>query len=131
MLIRVYTDGSCFGNPGSGGWGVIFVSDKGIEKMSGSDEYTTNNKMELLAVIKAIRKIKRDSAHKNNTYEIYSDSAYVINAITKGWLDKWKLNGWKTSDGKDIKKIDSYPNWDIESKINQNCIYFSKENPYK
>lgn len=103
MLIKVYTDGSCFGNPGPGGWGAIFVSNKGLEKMSGSDKYTTNNKMELFAVIKAIKKIKKDSTHKNNTYEIYSDSAYVINAITKGWLEKWKTNGWKTSDGKDVK----------------------------
>ena len=94
MLIKVYTDGSCFGNPGPGGWGVIFVSDKGLEKMSGSDKYTTNNKMEYILC---------ERCHKNNTYEIYSDSAYVINAITKGWLEKWKTNGWKTSDGKDVK----------------------------
>lgn len=112
MLIRIYTDGACSGNPGPGGWGVVFISDKGIEKLSGSEKQTTNNRMELIAVVKALCKIRKDQRHKNNSYEIYSDSAYVINAINNNWIKNWKANGWKTVKGTEIKNKDLWVRFD-------------------
>lgn len=110
MVLRIYTDGACSGNPGPGGWAVVFNKNEECETLCGSEENTTNNRMELLAVIKALEKIKeekRDNKLKNySSFEIYSDSAYVVNAIVKGWLYAWKLNGWRTSRGEEIKNKD-------------------------
>lgn len=91
--VDIYTDGSCRCNPGPGGWGAILVYN-GIEKeLSGGEADTTNNRMELTAVIKALQALKE-------TCEITltSDSKYVIDAITNGWAESWKANGWKKAD---------------------------------
>jgi len=96
MDFFVYTDGSCKGNPGKGGYaykaydelGEIWVSGNGSEKE------TTNNKMELTAAIEAIKNI--DKLYENYTIKIFSDSAYMVNCFKDGWIDKWKENGWKT-----------------------------------
>ena len=96
--VTIYTDGACSGNPGKGGWGAILICS-GIEKeISGAKMETTNNQMELTAPIEALKLLKRPCKVK-----IYSDSAYLINAFTQGWIYNWFKNGWKTSDKKDVK----------------------------
>lgn len=106
MLIRIYTDGACSENPGPGGWAYVFNSEEECKTNAGYELSTTNNRMELMAVLNALNKIEDISKHKNNEYEIYSDSAYVVNSINNCWLTKWKLNGWKTTQGSDIKNKD-------------------------
>ena len=92
--IILYTDGACSGNPGLGGWGAILMY-KGIEKvLSGGETLTTNNRMELTAVIEGLKAIKEGCK-----VDIYSDSAYVVNAFLQGWVDNWQKNGWKSSKG--------------------------------
>lgn len=114
MLVRVYTDGACSKNPGPGGWAMVFNFDKVCMINTGREKETTNNRMELTAVMKALEKMDALSKHKNHEYELYSDSAYVVNSINNCWLVKWKMNGWKTTKGSDIKnkdlwlKIDKY-----------------------
>ncbi len=99
--VDIYTDGACLGNPGPGGWAfVIKYNAKKIEKFSGSVKYTTNNKMELTAAIKAIKFFK-----KKMIINIYTDSKYLKDGITI-WIKKWKLNGWKTSNKKKVKNSD-------------------------
>ena len=105
MQIRVYTDGACSGNPGPGGWAMVVNTDKQCKTYGGYAIQTTNNRMELTAVNQSLKMI---SKHKvdGDVFEIYSDSAYVINAITKKWLHGWLTNGWKTKTGNDIKNRD-------------------------
>ncbi|MGN1227345.1 MAG: ribonuclease HI [Christensenellales bacterium] len=99
--IEIYTDGSCLNNPGNGGWAGILMYN-GTEKcICGAERNTTNNRMELMAVIKSIECLKE----KCNV-NIYSDSSYVINAFENGWLDKWEKNNWKTSTNKDVLNRD-------------------------
>ena len=91
--VEIFTDGACQGNPGPGGWGAI-LRYKGTEKeISGGDPDTTNNRMELTAVIEALRLLKEPCQ-----VTVYSDSQYVCNGITKGWAKSWKSKGWKKSD---------------------------------
>ena len=92
--IYLYTDGAASGNPGPGGYGIV-LKCAGIQKeMSGGFAMTTNNRMELLAVIKGLEAIKWQNAEVH----VYSDSSYVVNAINKGWLRNWQKNGWKKAD---------------------------------
>ncbi len=94
-LVTIYTDGACSGNPGPGGWGAI-LSYKGAEKeLSGGEAQTTNNRMELTAVIKALSALKESCI-----VELYSDSKYVIDALEKGWALGWRKKGWVKSDKK-------------------------------
>lgn len=87
--IELYTDGACSGNPGPGGWGCVLIY-KGIEKeLSGGEAQTTNNRMELMAVIKGLEALKESCA-----VTLYSDSKYVIDALTLGWAAKWRAAGW-------------------------------------
>ena len=91
MKYKIYTDGACTGNPGPGGWGaVIFDQDDKQRNISGSEKNTTNNRMELLAAIMSLKKIK-----SNSEVIIFTDSTYVKNGITE-WMKNWKKNGWKT-----------------------------------
>ena len=90
-MIKIFTDGSCLNNPGNGGWAAIINDDGNIVKVSGSEKKTTNNKMELMAPIKALQKINKDVQ-----IEIYTDSQYVKLGITE-WIHKWKKNNWQTS----------------------------------
>lgn len=93
--IDIYTDGACSGNPGPGGWGAI-LRYNGVEKeLSGSLAETTNNRMELTAVISALGALKEPCE-----VTVYTDSKYVCDAITKGWVYSWKRNGWKKADKK-------------------------------
>ena len=98
MKYKIYTDGACSGNPGPGGWAaIIIINEKIINEISGSEKNTTNNKMELLAPIKAIEKFK-----KKSKISIFTDSTYVRDGITT-WRKKWEKNGWKTASKKPVK----------------------------
>jgi ribonuclease HI len=99
-VVRIYTDGACKGNPGPGGWGALLRSGERERELFGGDPATTNNRMELTAVIRALAALKRPSV-----VEIYTDSQYVRNGITE-WLTQWKRRGWRTADGKPVKNID-------------------------
>lgn len=93
--VEIFTDGACSGNPGPGGWGAI-LKYNGVEKeLSGGERSTTNNRMELTAVITALSALKEPCE-----VELYSDSKYIIDAVTKGWAAKWQANGWVKSDKK-------------------------------
>ena len=96
-MIKVYTDGSCLENPGKGGWAAIIINDSGRIEIKGSKENTTNNQMELTAPIMALKKIPQGSK-----VQIFTDSKYVKSGITE-WIHKWKKNGWKTADKKEVK----------------------------
>ncbi len=99
--VILYTDGACSGNPGPGGYGAIIIYN-GVEKeVSGGEKETTNNKMELMAVIKGLEMLKEPCE-----VDIYSDSAYVVNSIEKGWIYTWQKNGWKKADKSKVKNID-------------------------
>ena len=99
--VTIYTDGACSGNPGVGGWGaVLFYRDEKRE-ISGYEENTTNNKMELTAAIKALERLKEPCE-----VELYSDSAYLVNAFLEGWLTKWQMNGFKSSNKKPVQNVD-------------------------
>jgi ribonuclease HI len=99
--VVIYTDGACSGNPGPGGWAAI-LSYKGIEKeIYGFEENTTNNRMELMAPIKALEMLKERCSVK-----IYTDSAYLFNAFDKGWINKWQQHGWQTSDKQPVVNQD-------------------------
>ena len=99
-MITIYTDGSCLTNPGNGGWAAIIKDEKEIRKISGNEKNTTNNRMELLAPISALNKIRDEL-----DIEIYTDSKYVKQGITE-WINNWKTNGWKTSKKEDVKNKD-------------------------
>lgn len=105
MKIRVFTDGACSGNPGPGGWAVVWNTDTDSEQYAGGEQVTTNNRMELLAMAKALELIAK-TGHKLNTYDIFSDSAYVVNGINKGWIANWKRARWKTKTKEDVKNRD-------------------------
>ena len=99
-MIKIYTDGSCLNNPGNGGWAAIINNDNEFIKISGYEKNTTNNKMELMAPIKALQKIK-----KNKKVKIYTDSKYVKLGITE-WIHKWTKNNWQTSKKEPVKNKD-------------------------
>ena len=102
--IDIYTDGACSGNPGKGGWGV-YIENKGeIKQLNGSELKTTNNRMELTAVIKALEYFE-----KGENINLYTDSKYVMDGITT-WIKKWKKNNWKTSQKQPVKNRDL---WEI------------------
>ncbi len=99
--VEIYTDGACSGNPGAGGYGAIIVY-KGKEKvLSGAQEQTTNNRMELTAVIAALEALKEPCE-----VTLSSDSKYVVDGITKGWAKSWKAHGWKKADKKPALNVD-------------------------
>jgi|TARA_B110000967_G_C18435628_1_gene340658 ribonuclease HI len=101
MKYVIYTDGACSGNPGPGGWGSVILSEKKSEtRISGKEENTTNNRMELMAPIMALRKIK-----KSSKITIYTDSTYLKNGITI-WIKSWEKNGWQSANKKPIKNKD-------------------------
>jgi ribonuclease HI len=99
-LIDIFTDGACSGNPGPGGWGAILRSGHHEKELSGGEKATTNNRMELMAVIEGLRALKQKSA-----VTIHTDSRYVIDGASK-WILGWKKKGWKTADKKPVKNED-------------------------
>lgn len=108
--LEIYTDGACLGNPGPGGWAALIIDNNQERILSGNNEMTTNNRMELLAVIKALESINH---HLEIT--IYTDSKYVINGITS-WIKKWKTNDWKNSSKTPVKNIDLWKILDVSSQ---------------
>jgi ribonuclease HI len=95
--VEIFTDGACSGNPGPGGWGAILRSGEHEKEISGGERMTTNNRMELMAAIKALEALK-----KPGKVTLYTDSRYVMDGLTK-WLPRWKANGWMTTDKKPVK----------------------------
>ena len=114
MKYKIYTDGACSGNPGPGGWGaVILEEEKNQKNISGNEKDTTNNRMELMAPIMALKKIKI-----NSEVVIYTDSTYVKNGITE-WIKNWEKNGWKSANKKPVKNKDLWIKLDNLCKDNK------------
>ena len=105
-MIKIYTDGSCLGNPGDGGWAAIIIENEKKTNIKGSKKDTTNNQMELLAPIKALEKIPQGSK-----VQIFTDSKYVKSGITE-WIHNWKKNGWKTANKQPVKNQDLWTELD-------------------
>ena len=99
--VTVYTDGACSGNPGLGGWGAVLIYGEMRREMSGAEANTTNNRMELTAAIKALEALKMAC-----TVDLYSDSAYLINAYRQNWLTNWVRRGWLKADKKPVENRD-------------------------
>ena len=110
MKIKIYTDGACSGNPGKGGWAAIILDDSNQSSISGNESNTTNNRMELMSPIMALKKIK-----KKSEIIIFTDSKYVKDGITN-WIKKWKKNNWKNSNKKPVK------NKDLWIKLDNSCF---------
>lgn len=102
--VTIYTDGACSGNPGPGGWGAILMYNGTSKEISGAEKDTTNNIMEITAVLEALKLLKEECE-----VQVYSDSAYVVNAFNQGWIENWRKNNWRTS-GKDPVK--NQPLWE-------------------
>ena len=106
-MIKIYTDGSCLENPGNGGWAAIIIDDEKKTQIKGSKKNTTNNQMELLAPIEALKKIA-----KGSEVQIFTDSKYVKSGITE-WIHNWKKNGWKTADKQPVKNKELWEELDL------------------
>lgn len=100
-LVTIYTDGACSGNPGPGGWGAVLQYGGNMKEISGYEAETTNNRMELTAALKALAALKEPC-----DVELFSDSAYLVNAWEKGWITGWQKNGWQTSQKKPVENQD-------------------------
>jgi ribonuclease HI len=105
--VELFTDGACSGNPGPGGWACILKSGDQVKKLQGAEPETTNNRMELMAVIQGLEALKRPVQCL-----ITTDSRYVMHAFTEGWLVNWKRRGWRTADGKPVKNQDLWERLD-------------------
>ena len=105
-MVDIYTDGACRGNPGPGGWGALLINGERERELSGAESATTNNRMELLAVINALRALKRRVSAR-----VYTDSQYVRLGMTE-WLTGWKARGWRTADRKPVKNQDLWEQLD-------------------
>lgn len=99
--LDIYTDGACSGNPGPGGYGVVLLYAGKRKELSGGEESTTNNRMELLAVIQGLKELKQSCS-----VNLYSDSKYIVDAINKGWLDKWRKNNWMRNKKEKASNVD-------------------------
>ncbi len=110
-MIKIWTDGSCLGNPGPGGWGFIATDGINVAERCGGEKNTTNNKMELTAVIRALT-----AARKHKEIEIHTDSQYVKNGM-ENWIAKWKKNNWKTADKKPVKNQELWKKLDELASI--------------
>ena len=106
-MIKIYTDGSCLENPGNGGWAAIIIDDGKKTQIKGSKKNTTNNQMELLAPIEALKKIP-----KGSEVQIFTDSKYVKSGITE-WIHNWKKNGWKTANKQKVKNKELWEELDL------------------
>ncbi|MDR1615651.1 MAG: ribonuclease HI [Syntrophomonadaceae bacterium] len=118
--IHIYTDGACSGNPGPGGWGAVLMSGKHSKEISGSALKTTNQRMELQAVIESLKALKVESRE----VIVFSDSAYVVNAFSNGWITKWKTNGWKNSKKEDVANQDLW--LELLEQMDRNIVRVEK-----
>jgi ribonuclease HI len=112
-IVEIYTDGACKGNPGPGGWGALLVFGDARRELFGGESHTTNNRMELIAVINALAALTRPCAVR-----LYTDSVYVKNGIEQ-WIHNWKKNGWKTTNKKPVKNCDLWQTLDHETARHQ------------
>ena len=118
-MINIYTDGACKGNPGPGGWGALIISGDSKNEIYGGEANTTNNRMEILAVIMALKAINTGSE-----ITVFTDSTYVQKGISE-WISKWKTNGWRTSNKKEVKNKDLWlqlDNLTVKLKINWSWV---------
>ena len=124
--VNIYTDGACSGNPGPGGWGAILRYGKVEREISGGEEHTTNNRMELTAVISALEALKEPCE-----VDLYSDSKYVVEAIEKGWAVGWRARGWKKADKKPALNPDLWEQLlDLLEKHKVNFIWIKGHNEH-
>lgn len=115
--IEIYADGSCLNNPGVGGWAAVLIYNERIKEISGAHEYTTNNRMELTAVIEALKCLKYPCE-----VTITTDSRYVVDSINKNWLSSWQKRGWKKADGKPVLNDDLWK--ELLTQLNCHKITF-------
>ncbi len=118
-VVDIYTDGACSGNPGPGGWGAILMYGEHRKELSGGEKQTTNNRMELMAVICALKALKKPCK-----VNLYSDSAYVVNAFNQNWIIGWQRNGWKNSAKVPVANIDLWQ--ELLSLTNTHAVSFIK-----
>ncbi|MHB1093081.1 ribonuclease HI [Thiobacillus sp.] len=111
--IYIFSDGACKGNPGTGGWGALLVTNGHRKEISGGEPNTTNNRMEMTAVIRALESLKRPS-----TVEVHTDSQYVQKGISE-WMPGWKRRNWRTADGKPVKNQDLWLQLDALSQLHR------------
>lgn len=119
--VTIYTDGACSGNPGPGGWGAILMCQGKDKEISGGKKDTTNNIMELTAVVEALKQLKYPCE-----VELYSDSAYVVNAFKQGWIENWKRNSWKTAGKEPVKNKEIWQELDKLTRNSSSEIQKSK-----
>ncbi len=100
-VVEIYTDGACSGNPGAGGWAAVLLYNGHRKEISGADANTTNNRMELTAIIEGLKILKEPCK-----VTIYSDSAYSVEPFLKNWIDGWIMRGWRTASKDDVKNVD-------------------------
>ena len=115
--ITIYTDGACAGNPGKGGYGIVLEYKEHRKEVAGGYRLTTNNRMELMAVIKSLQSLKEICK-----VTLYTDSRYVVDSIEKGWAKKWRKNNWKKSDGKRALNEDLFD--DLLQLLDQHSVKF-------
>ncbi len=126
--VTVYTDGACSGNPGPGGWAAILRYGEHEKELSGGEAQTTNNRMELTAVLRALEALKEPC-----TVELYTDSKYIADAILKGWVFSWKKNGWRKADKKPALNVDLWEQLLAHMETHDLQIHWVKghaDNPY-
>ncbi len=112
--VDIYTDGACSGNPGPGGWAAILLYGKEQRELSGYKEYTTNQLMELQAAIEGLKALKFPCRVR-----LFSDSAYLINAFVKGWINKWQMNGWQTVKKEPVENQEQFETLIELSRVHQ------------
>ncbi len=117
--VNIYTDGACSGNPGIGGWCAILIYNGAEKVISGYSKLTTNNRMELFAIIQGLAALKEPC-----NVMLYSDSAYAINSLNEGWLNRWKASGWRTADKKEVKNTDLW--MDLMLKASKHNVTYIK-----
>ncbi len=115
-FVEIYTDGACSGNPGPGGWGVLMRYGEHEKEIFGGEADTTNNRMEMMAVIEALKAL-----NKKTPVKLYTDSKYVMQGITE-WLEGWKAKGWKTASKKPVKNKDLWQ--EMDELVQENDVSF-------
>lgn len=126
--VVIYTDGACSGNPGPGGWGTVLMYKDSKKEISGGSKETTNNIMELTAVVEGLKMLKYPCE-----VDLYSDSAYIVNAFNQGWIYNWKKKNWKTADGKEVKNKEIWQElYELTKthKVNFNKVKGHSDNEY-
>ena len=124
--VTIYTDGACSGNPGPGGWAAVLIYGEHKKEISGGDKETTNNIMELTAILEALKALKTECE-----VELYSDSAYCVNAFQQGWIYNWIKKGWKTADNSEVKNKEIWQEiYDLtkKHKVNFNKVKGHSDN---